>query len=62
MEDWYKSAISDASLLTEPEYEWVLTFGDYPPDTGVAVYMNDAPNAIHRLMQRLVLGFHWRRL
>lgn len=39
-----------------PSAHWQLTFGT------IGVIVKDAPNRFHRFMQKLVFGFHWRRL
>lgn len=42
-----------------PKAKWYFTLD---PEGWYQFQSPDAPNTFYRLMQRLVLGIHWRRL
>lgn len=60
--DWSKLTIpgSESMILTYtplPIGYWIFPGSQKPPNTKIAAYSK--PNWFHRIMMKLILGFHW---
>lgn len=47
------------SIERPPKPEWELRLQD---NSELVFYVVDAPNKFHRIMQKLLLGFTWKRI
>lgn len=52
--------VGEIHVLKMPEYKWTLRMGGNVD--GIHYQFVSAPNWFHRKMQKLILGFEWRRI
>lgn len=55
LSDLFKQSQKSAREII-PIARWQVTTGSF------GALVKDAPNRFHRFMQKLVFGFHWRKL
>ena len=60
LSDDYKHGVITSGTLIEPARpQWLLHING---STRLEILKENAPNAFHRFMQKLILGFKWEKL
>lgn len=44
-------------VIKQPIYKWECKINDF-----ISFELENSPNLFHRLMQRLILGFEWKKI